>query len=916
MPSHIPVILRFDGARARYGYSPRVSRRPNGVLLALLSLLPLVGVLPACGARTATIDDPPEERELPQPEPERCNGLDDDLDGLRVSGVFDAGLRDGGSDAGLDGGVDADLFVDEDFRDEDGRYVHPDHCGGCNMPCRPSGEALAVACELVEGSPTCVALECAAGFAPSTTGRCVPIDRLCLPCADDGDCGDLAAASCALIAGERRCTVSCELGCPDGYGCAEGVCVPEGGSCACDPGDAFTLACALIDPMGERCAGSAVCDDGVISECVAPLDVCDEADNDCDGMIDEGFRDARGAYSLDIHHCGECGVDCTLSTAPEGDLVCGGDPFAPRCVLACPDAADGIMPGDRIDADLDIANGCECTVGSLSDVPGPVGAEGEALDVNCDGADGIVIQSFYVAPDGDDDGPGSPTRPLRTLQVGLDRAAASIGMPGARPHVFVASGTYAETVELPDGVFVHGGYRRDFLALDPDGFRTIVRAPVDTTAPGGAAMVIRGAGTSETSVEWLELRGLDASRAAAPTFGVYALDPGPSLSLREMTIRAGVPGDGMPGMIGTSGSDFMSPPAAGAPPRASVVDASHNCTSGPMNTVAGGSGGRNTCDGVDVSGGQGGSARCPMFTSFQGAGQSGRAAGVIPGGSGGDGGQDSQGPITAMESPSCMRPSGICCGLADFTVPTDFRGPRAGEPGRPGGAGSPGRGCRDPVGSFMGDDWRGDVASAGTDGRPGSGGGGGGAGGGAEMRWFAGECEFTDGLGGGGGGGGAGGCGGDPGMPSTSGAPSVAILFRFTVTPRRLPEVRDVILAPSDGGRGGDGGAGGAGGRGSSGAFGGELARADRTTPSVAGPFPGGRGGTGGRGGDGGGGGGGCGGASVGIWMLGGRADPRVDEWRSGNTFDLGRPGIAGRGGGGAAPGSDGAEGGARDIVL
>ncbi|MEQ9074535.1 MAG: hypothetical protein RLP09_11825, partial [Sandaracinaceae bacterium] len=74
--------------------------------------------------------------------------------------------------------------------------------------------------------------------------------------------------------------------------------------------------------------------------------------------------------------------------------------------------------------------------------------------------------------------------------------------------------------------------------------------------------------------------------------------------------------------------------------------------------------------------------------------------------------------------------------------------------------------------------------------------------------------------------------------------------------------------------------------------------------------------GTGGRGGDGGGGGGGCGGASVGIWMLGGRADPRVDEWRSGNTFDLGRPGIAGRGGGGAAPGGDGAEGGARDIVL
>ena len=75
------------------------------------------------------------------------------------------------------------------------------------------------------------------------------------------------------------------------------------------------------------------------------------------------------------------------------------------------------------------------------------------------------------------DWPRQPDGSAPDRVVGLDRAAASIGMPGARPHVFVASGTYAETVELPDGVFVHGGYRRDFLALDPDGFRTIVRAP-------------------------------------------------------------------------------------------------------------------------------------------------------------------------------------------------------------------------------------------------------------------------------------------------------------------------------------------------------------------------------------------------------------------------------------------------------
>jgi len=919
--AHARVTPRSSGTGGSHGTAARRRYSPHVRRIGWLVLVVFHGaaVLCGCGARTATLDDPPEERELPEPRPEICNGLDDDLDGLRVSGVFDAGadasLIDGGR---ADGGLDADLFVDEDFRDEDGRYLHPDHCGGCDKPCRPSGEALAVTCALVEEAPTCVALECAPGFAISTTGRCIPIDRLCLPCADDGDCGDLAAARCALVAGERRCTVDCELGCPEGYACDAGSCVPEGGSCSCDPGDRFTLACALIDPAGERCPGSAVCDDGVISECEAPPEVCDEVDNDCDGQVDEGYRDARGAYILDIHNCGECGVDCTLSTAPEGDLVCGGDPFAPSCVLACPDAADGIMPGDRIDADLDIANGCECTVGALDDVPGPVRTSGEMLDVNCDGADGIVVESFYVAPDGDDDGPGSPTRPLRTIQVGLDRAAASIGMPNARPHVFIASGTYAETLELPDGVFVHGGYRRDFLALDPDGFRTVVRAPVDTTAPGGAALVIRGAGASPTSVEWVELRGLDATAAGAATFGVYALDPGGALSLRDLTVRAGVPSDGMPGTLGAAGADFMSPPGDGAPPRAAVEDASNVCVRGPRNTVMGGAGGRNVCGGVDVSGGTGGAPGCPSFTSFQPSGQAGRSAGATAGGTGGRGGQDSQGPIDERGEPrrSCFEPSQVCCGLADFTVPTDFQGPRAGEPGRAGRPGAAGRGCRDAFGAFDGDTWRGDAATGGTDGTPGSGGGGGGAGGGAEIDWIARDCEFADGLGGGGGGGGAGGCGGEPGMPGTSGAPSVAILFRFTRAPARLPEVRGVILAPSDGGRGGDGGAGGAGGRGSSGGFGGELSRTDRSTPSLAGPFPGGRGGTGGRGGDGGGGGGGCGGASVGIWVLGGRADPRVEEWRSSNTFDLGRPGIAGRGGGGAAAGGDGAEGGARDIVL
>jgi hypothetical protein len=591
--------------------------------------------------------------------------------------------------------------------------------------------------------------------------------------------------------------------------------------------------------------------------------VCDEVDDDCDGLVDEGFRDARGAYVLDIHHCGECGVDCTLSTVPEGDLVCGGDPFAPACVLHCPDADDGIMPGDRIDADRSIATGCECIVTSATDAPGPVRTSGPMLDPNCDGADGIVVGSLYVAPDGDDAGPGSPTRPMRTIDAALARAFASRGTASPRIHVFVAVGVYTETIHVPDGVQLHGGYRRDFLSLDPDGFRVEVRAPVSTTAPGGAAIEIRGAGATETVVEWIAAIGVDADGPAEAAFGAYLLDPGPRLALRELEVRAGAPGSGAPGTAGPAGVASTALPGAGAPPRGAVEDGAHQCRVGDAaNVVAGGRGGRNTCGGVETHGGDGGSPTCPTMSSFQPPGQGGRSTGVS-GGAGGMGGQDSQGPIT-RDRGTCE--VDVCCGLADFSVPSDFTGPQPGRAGNAGANGTPGGACAEAFGRFAGEVWTGVDATGGTNGSAGSGGGGGGGGGGAAMQWFDLVCEFADGLGGGGGGGGAGGCGGAAGTGGTSGAPSVAILVRYSsASPSGVPTIARAILAPSDGGRGGDGGAGGDGGRGANGAFGGSLPRSSRVTPTLAGPFPGARGGQGGNGGAGGGGGGGCGGGGGGC---------------------------------------------------
>ncbi|MDD9932483.1 MAG: MopE-related protein, partial [Myxococcales bacterium] len=369
-------------------------RAPLVLGLALLFWGEVVG----CGGRTpleqpASVDG----GAVPAPD-EICNRQDDDGDGE----------------------------VDEAFRDVSGRYLHDDHCGGCGRACdRPIDNASDVGCELLAEAPTCLARECAAGFGRTTGGGCTPLDRtLCLPCRDDGDCGALESALCVEIGGEQRCARDCEDGCPGGYVCFAGdYCIPEGESCSCEEeAPDFDLACSASAPDGSLCAGLAQCRQGRLSSCMLPNEVCDGLDDDCDGTIDEGFVGELGTYSEDARNCGACGADCTADT--EVELTCGGDPFAPSCVTLCPDTLDGVQVGDRLDADRQVDSGCECRVTSLIDSVGAPVTEAQ-LDSNCDGADGELLASFYVAIGGSDDNAGSPTRPLRTIQAAIDRAQAS-----------------------------------------------------------------------------------------------------------------------------------------------------------------------------------------------------------------------------------------------------------------------------------------------------------------------------------------------------------------------------------------------------------------------------------------------------------------------------------------------------------
>jgi hypothetical protein len=867
-------MLRLGRITATSGIAPAL--RGGAISIALLAL----PWLASCGRTAVRVPDLGDGGGAVV---ELCDGLDDD----------------------------GDRKVDEDFRDALGNYLHDEHCGACGRACEtPIANAAEVGCMLREGVPICAATACASGFGRAHGVDCAPLDdHLCLPCIDDAACGKLAGARCAEIDGERRCSRECGDGCPEGYVCSGGEsCLPAAGSCRCEDSTLdFAVACVLSEAAGG-CPGSARCEGGDQTVCRAPAELCDGTDNDCDQRVDEQFVDALGSYSVDRQHCGACGVDCTVDA--ELDLGCGGDPFAPSCVTRCPDLDDGIQPGDLLDADRLLENGCECAVSSLSDTGGAPAGEGQ-LDANCDGADGGVLSSFYVATSGDDAAPGSPTRPLRSIGAAVELAHASLRSGRPRPNVFVASGVYTETVRMRDGVQLHGGYRGDFLAQSAEGFEVLVIAPADSSAFGGAAMVIDGPIRQRTLVEGLHLRGGDASVPGAPAIGLVISGASGSLVLRDLRVHAGRPGAGPNGLDGAAGRAPGSDASDGQPPRAALESSTHLCLTGSENRVLGGAGGSGLCGGIDVSGGAGGSPECPVSGGTAQSGAPGRGVGGLAG-EGGLGGDDVLGPIQG--GASC--PSGVCCGLADFSVPSPFQQAQPGRSGSDGQAGAPGAGCSDPLGALGLSSFEPSTAGAGSSGAPGLGGGGGGGGGGARMTWFDGQCEFADGLGGGGGGGGAGGCGGAGGEAGRSGGPSIAIQIHATSLDQ-LPVLQGVEATSADGARGGDGGAGGDGAAGGQGGFGGNLPEAQRSTPTLAGPMSGERGGKGGDGGGGGGGGGGCGGSSIAVWVTGLGSVPAVGTGlQVGNTFVAGAAGQPGRGGGGWTMAQDGAAGLSEEVVV
>lgn len=616
------------------------------------------------------------------------------------------------------------------------------------------------------------------------------------------------------------------------------------------------VACVPNDP-----AATPVCN-AVPNTANATPEICDYNDNDCDGLVDEGFVNAQGVYNLPTD-CGSCGNNCNARWNPNPAAfgiatTCTVQGSSAKCTYTC--------LSNRVDLDGVQSNGCEFEPDQ--------------------GAVYVAMSTNGTRPGVDNDSCGLWDTPCATIAHALTRANTN-----TRPRIRVSEGIFAGGFDLVNGISILGGHSARNWTREQSEGEWINNTTLQGGKTSGAhAYALKATNiTLATEISGLTIEAPDAAGPSGNSIGIWIVNSNQNLSVKDNTILGGRGGVGAPGSAGTNG--------ASGPAGSRGADRRNSQTS--FSALLGGAAGAGTCSGTNVSGSPGAPVSISPDGSARAINNDATNGGAVnaPGASRVDSGSNDipdtyygYGGTSTWHTALGSEASGVY-GCANNSGPAS---PTAGTNGLSGQDGSGGVGASNSSGQISAGMWSGAQGSAGASGTAGRGGGGGGSSGGA-REGNSGNRRYH--YGSTGGGGGAGGCQGTGATGGQAGGASFGIFATFATAPTAAnrPIIQGNHITRGQGGRGGQGGLGGVGGDGGAGGLPGahdvETGNYSRCGQPAS------PGGAGGRGGHGGGGGGGAGGVSFDI-AVGGTVNNTLDVYQGQNTYELANGTATGGAGG------------------